>query len=144
MRTFSDAALWNAQPINMLRLTFHPLGLRQFIVNWDGVCRRLVLRAHRELGGPIEDAEAASLLTELHAFPGVPDKPLAPAPSAIDELVLPVHLHKDGVDLRTFSTIMTLGTPQDVTLQELRIETHFPADDASDRVLRSLAAQPSG
>ena len=140
----SDATLWTGESINMLRFTLHPLGLRRFIVNWDEVCRRLLLRAHRELGGPIEDDEAASLLAELHAYPGVPDKPIVPTPSTVDELVLPVHLRKDGVEIRTFSTIMTLGTPQDVTLQELRIETFFPADEASDRILRSMATQSSG
>jgi transcriptional regulator with XRE-family HTH domain len=136
----SDPTLWTGESINLLRLTLHPLGLRQFIVNWDEVCRRLLLRAHRELGGPIEDAAALSLLTELHAYPGVPERPLVPTPSTIDELVLPLHLRKDGVEIRTFSTIMTLGTPQDVTLQELRIETFFPADESSDRVLRAMVA----
>jgi hypothetical protein len=40
------------------------------------------------------------------------------------------------LDLRLFTTIMTLGTPQDVTLQELRIETFFPADQESERCWR--------
>ncbi len=48
-----------------------------------------------------------------------------------------MHIRKDGLDLRLFSTIMTLGTPQDVTLQELRIETFFPADAASEQLLRA-------
>jgi hypothetical protein len=66
-------------------------------------------------------------------------RPVTPPPATIADLVLPVHLRKDGIDIRTFSTIMTLGTPQDVTLQELRVETFFPADEASDQVLRSMA-----
>jgi hypothetical protein len=48
-----------------------------------------------------------------------------------------VHIRKDGLDLRLFSAIMTLGTPQDVTLQELRIETFFPADAATEQLLRA-------
>lgn len=51
----------------------------------------------------------------------------------------PIHIRKDGLELRIFSTIMTLGTPRDVTLQELRIETFFPADDASERSWRRIA-----
>lgn len=51
---------------------------------------------------------------------------------------------KEGIDIRTFRTIMTLGTPQDVTLQELRVETFFPADEASDHVLRTMAAYARG
>jgi transcriptional regulator with XRE-family HTH domain len=140
---FSDPALWTSPPVNLLRLVFHPRGLRQFIVNWEEVSRQLVLRAHRELAGPGEDDQSAMLLTELHQYPDVPERPSAPPPSTISDLVLPVHLRKDGIDIRTFSTIMTLGTPQDVTLQELRIETFFPADEASDRILRSMAGHPA-
>ena len=49
-----------------------------------------------------------------------------------EDLLLPVHLKKDAIELRMFSTIMTIGTPQDITLQELRIETFFPADEKSE------------
>lgn len=139
---FTDPSLWTAAPVNLLRLVFHPLGLRQFIVNWHDVLRDLLLRAHRELASA--DQTGAALLQELHQYPGVPPYPALPPLSHGHGLVLPVHLRKDGVDIRTFSTIMTLGTPQDVTLQELRIETFFPADEASDRILRAMAEQGSG
>jgi transcriptional regulator with XRE-family HTH domain len=139
---FTDASLWTPAPVNLLRLVLHPLGLRRFIVNWEEVSRHLVLRAHRELGGPADEPGAA-LLDELHRYPGVPPYPPLPSASNSVDLVLPVHLRRDGVDIRTFSTIMTLGTPQDVTLQELRLETFFPADEASDAVLRAMA-DPGG
>ncbi len=138
LQAFSDAALWAQRPVNLLRLVFDPRGMRQFIVNWDDVARHLVRRAHRELHGPAADDRAAALLKELHEYPDVPGHSIYPPSSSISDLILPVHLRKDGIDLRTVSTIMTLGTPQDVTLQELRVETFFPADDASDRVLRSM------
>ena len=140
LAAFTDPSLWTAPPVNLLRLVFHPLGLRRFVVNWEEVARHLVLRAHREFAGPAGDEPGAALLDELHRYPGVPSYPAVPPPSSLPEVVIPVHLRKDGVDIRTFSTIMTLGTPQDVTLQELRIETFFPADEASDRVLRQMAA----
>ena len=47
--------------------------------------------------------------------------------------MLTVNIEKDGVALRFFSTIATLGTPLDVTLQEIRIESMFPGDDATRR-----------
>jgi MmyB-like transcription regulator ligand binding domain len=50
-----------------------------------------------------------------------------------------VKIKKDDLQLQLFSTIMTLGTPQDVTLQELRIETFFPADQGSEILLKGLA-----
>jgi hypothetical protein len=136
---FSDPTLWTSQPVNLLRLVFHPLGMRRFIVNWEEVCRHLVLRAHRELAGPGDDEHAAQLLAELHRYPDVPARLVTSPPAAVSDLVLPVHIRKDGFEIRTFSTIMTLGTPQDVTLQELRIETFFPADEASVRALQAMA-----
>ena len=54
------------------------------------------------------------------------------------DLLMPLHVRKHDLELRLISTIMTLGTPQDVTLQELRIETFFPADEASEQVWEGL------
>jgi hypothetical protein len=54
--------------------------------------------------------------------------------------VLAMHFQKQGTALRLFTTIATLGTPQDVTLQELRIESFFPMDEATAALLRSWAA----
>ena len=97
----------------------------------------------RELGQLREDPAAAALLEELrgYASPAVNRRPtigLGPA-----DVLLPIHIKKDDLELRLFSTIMTLGTPQDVTLQELRIETFFPADVASEQVWRELVSNAS-
>jgi len=55
---------------------------------------------------------------------------------------MPLHLRRDDFELRLFSTITTLGTPQDVTLQELRIESFYPMDAASQATLEALCAEP--
>jgi hypothetical protein len=125
---------------NLLRMVFHPLGARRFIANWDEVARHLLGRAERELGTS-EDEVAEALLAELRSFVG-PSTPHEPHAFSPGDLLLPVHIRKDGIDLRLFSAIMTLGTPRDVTLQELRIETFFPADEASERSWRSLTSTP--
>jgi hypothetical protein len=54
--------------------------------------------------------------------------------------VLPMHFRKGNTELRLFTTIATLGTPQDITLQELRIESFFPMDEATDATMRGWAA----
>jgi transcriptional regulator with XRE-family HTH domain len=133
-----DPSLLSEQA-NLLRMVFHPLGARRWIANWDEVARHLLARAERELGHA-KDETADAVLAELRGYAGPslrhrPSAALSPA-----DLLLPVHIRKDGLELRMFSTIMTLGTPQDVTLQELRIETFFPADEASERSWRSVAA----
>jgi transcriptional regulator with XRE-family HTH domain len=123
---------------NYLRLTFHPLGARRFIVNWDEVASHLLGRAERELGQAADDEAATTLLAELRGYAGPSaHQPRSPRLHPAD-LLLPLHIRAGGVELRMFSTIMTLGTPQDVTLQELRIETFFPADEPSERSWRKV------
>jgi transcriptional regulator with XRE-family HTH domain len=126
---------------NHLRVLFHPLGVRRWIVNWDEVGRHMLGRAERELAVSEDDTTGAALLAELRSYagPSLRQRP-SQALSAAD-LLLPIHIRKDGIELRLFSTIMTLGTPQDVTLQELRVETFFPADEESELNWRKMTGQ---
>jgi MmyB-like transcription regulator ligand binding domain len=75
----------------------------------------------------------------------VPD-PARSASGALQaaDLLLPIHIRTDALELRLFSTIMTLGTPQDVTLQELRVETFFPSDAASEHASLRLMSKTPG
>ena len=115
---------------NLLRIVFHPRGLRTAIVNWDDVARHLLGRARRELEPLHDDESGKKLLAELREYAGPLDEPAGTAVRPSD-LLLPVHIRRGPLDVRLFSTIMTLGTPRDVTLQELRVETIFPADAES-------------
>ena len=135
-----DASIVTAKA-NHLRLAFHPLGARRYIVNWEEVGRHLLARAERELSAP-GDAAGAALLAELRAYAG--PLPGSTPPPLAGDLLLPIHIRRGDIELRLFSAIMTLGTPRDVTLQELRIETFFPADSASDATWRSLCAPEAG
>jgi transcriptional regulator with XRE-family HTH domain len=134
-----DPGLFTGVP-NIMRLVFHPSGLRQWIVNWPEVSEHLLARFEREMGGPSADDVSRALLEEIRLLagrtaPGFHQHPLRPA-----DVLLPVHIRRGPIDVRLFSTIMTLGTPQDVTLQELRIETFFPADAESEAQLRAIHA----
>jgi hypothetical protein len=51
-----------------------------------------------------------------------------------------VHLRFGALELRLFTMVTTLGTPLDVTAEELRIESYFPADDVTEQVLRGWGA----
>jgi transcriptional regulator with XRE-family HTH domain len=126
--------------VNFLRITFHPLGARRFIVNWDEVARHLLERAERELGQTKDDDAAAALLAELREYAGDSRHERRSASVRPGDLLLPIHVRTHDFELRLFSTIMTLGTPQDVTLQELRIETLFPADDVSEQTWLRLTS----
>jgi len=128
---------------NHLRFVFHPLGARRWIVNWEDVARSLLGRVERELGQSAPDEGGVALVAELRGY--VPDLATRSASTALapSDLLLPIHIKKADLELRLFSTIMTLGTPQDVTLQELRLETFFPADAESETAWRQLVSKGS-
>jgi transcriptional regulator with XRE-family HTH domain len=123
---------------NQLRMVFHPLGARRYIVNWEEVSRHLLGRAERELAHARDDDRAVALLAELRGYAGAGDADRRSHAVRPADVLLPIHIRTSDLELRLFSTIMTLGTPQDVTLQELRIETFFPADAASERAWQTL------
>lgn len=123
---------------NVVRSVFHPHGLRPWIANWEEVASHLVQRVHREAVGGVTDDPTKRLLREVLSYPGVPERFRSPdVETAISPLVA-LDFRKGDVAARFFSTVTTLGTPQDVTLQEVRVECFFPADRATEAVARSL------
>ena len=121
--------------LNALRTVFHPEGLRPSIVNWDAVARALLVRFEREIGFYGHDTKATDLLRELRSLPGysgstVPELTSPPPP------LLPLELRHGEASLKFLTTIATFGTPLDVTVQELRIESYFAANAEAERFLR--------
>jgi transcriptional regulator with XRE-family HTH domain len=124
---------------NVMRLTYHPQGLRAWIVNWEETASAYIQWLHRDLLRT-GDEKTRALLEELLAYPGVPREWLALDLDASTEPFLAMEFKNADVSLSFFTTIASLGTPYDVTLHELRVESFFPVDDATDRALRRLAA----
>jgi hypothetical protein len=123
---------------NILRVTFHPGGTRRWILNWPEVEQHLLRCAELQLGS---DPVGTALLAEIRSYTSASTAAYSrPAPRPSD-LLLPIHLRTGDLDLRLFSAIMTLCRPQDVTLQELRIETFFPADQDSERCWQKIFAE---
>jgi hypothetical protein len=122
----------NARIRNILRVTFHPEGTRRWIVNWSEVEQHLLRRAELQLGS-VDDPVGTAFLAEIRSYTSTStaDSP-HPAPRPSD-LLLPIRIRMGEIDLHLFSTMMTLCRPGDVSLQELRIETWFPADQESER-----------
>ncbi|MBA9946712.1 helix-turn-helix domain-containing protein [Burkholderia cepacia] len=127
-------------PRNLLRLMFDPHGMRPFIADWDTVSRSLLQRVHRESVGRVIDDDTRLLLDDLLATSDAPsDRASPPAPAAAPLLpVIPIGFVHEGVVLRYFSLVTTVGTPQSAAAQELRMECMFPADDATDARHRQL------
>lgn len=121
---------------NLMRVTFHPEGLRPFIVNWLELATLLIQRMGRDCELHPHDDERRALYEELRSYPGV--AALGPFGGA-EHPVAVVHLRRDAVELRLFTLLTTVGTPLDVTAQELAIESYFPADPATEQWLRASA-----
>jgi transcriptional regulator with XRE-family HTH domain len=117
---------------NVLRLLLDPEGLRYGLDNWEEVALAALERTHREALAEGPNGPAARILSEVLALPGVPRHFHRPRIAMPLSLVVPLNLRRGELTVRLFSTITTLGTPADVTAQELRVETWFPADEASE------------
>ena len=124
--------------INVMRTVFHPEGLRPFIVNWEEVAECLMYTVHREVATTGNDA-VARLRDELLAYPGVPSRWRTPDAVAPMAPLVSMQLRKGDLSLTFFSMITMLGTPRDVTLQQLKIECFFPADAITEQTARRLA-----
>ncbi|WP_310484989.1 helix-turn-helix domain-containing protein [Chamaesiphon sp. VAR_48_metabat_403] len=119
--------------INLMRMLFHPQGLRPFVVNWESFIDHLLQRLHRETLVERAGDNSTRLLDELMSYPDVSNIWQTANRTAHNTLLLNIHLQRDNLELKFFTTIATLGTPYDITLQELRIECQFPADAATER-----------
>lgn len=124
--------------VNLAEALVGPDALRPFIVNWQETAR-FFLRGVQADAAADGTAETADLLARLLAFPGLPALYEALPPDEAQAPVLTIHFRKGDTSLRLFTTIATLGTPLDVTLQEIRVECFFPADEPTTELLRAWA-----
>jgi transcriptional regulator with XRE-family HTH domain len=124
---------------NLFRLTLHPRGVSGRIVNFPEVAAFTVAQLRR-LAAATGDPAVVELLAEVTAYPNVAALDAEPgAFDAGDQLVVPLRVRHHSGELAMFSTMTVFGTPVDVTVAELAIETFFPADEHTAEVLRARA-----
>ncbi|MFE4465458.1 helix-turn-helix domain-containing protein [Oerskovia sp. NPDC056781] len=128
------------EPVNVLRIGLHPRGMAPRVVDlarWRG---ELLGRLRRQVEWSA-DVDLAELHRELDGYP-VAAGPAAAEGSADPEqsgLAIPFRLRHGDDELAFLGMVTTFGTPVDVTLSELTIETFLPADDRTAEVLRAAA-----
>lgn len=122
---------------NALEILFSPEGLQPFVVNWEALSSTLLMRVFREAQLPGRDDRAGRLFARLESMPATPANWREIAGRYPDGPTVDLVLEKDGRRYAFFTTITTFGTPQDVTLQELRIESYFPSDAATRALCES-------
>jgi len=124
------------QPLNILRLAFHPEGLAGRTVNLAEWCGHLLERLHRQCEATA-DPELLKLYQDLKSCP----IPARSGPLTPDTVAIPLKLRHDNEVLSFFSTTMVFGTPVDITLSELALETFFPADELTALRLKEMAGR---
>lgn len=137
-----DPALTQPQ-LNVLRATLHPHGLAPRIVNLEPVRAHLLARLHLQVEVS-RDAVLEALLEELRAYPMPVADEAAPAHAPGEDLggvAVPLQLRTPAGVLSFIGTVTVFGTPVDVTLSELAMETFFPADAATAQMLQDHARQ---
>jgi transcriptional regulator with XRE-family HTH domain len=123
--------------LNLALMTVHPLGLRQYIENWEQAAPAFVRRLKREALAS-GDPELQARFQQIIDLAGPLDDSDPLAQSLLP--VLPLELNIEGLKLSLFSVISTFGTPQDITTDELRIEAFYPADGATAAFFQGAAA----
>jgi hypothetical protein len=124
-------------PVNVLRVSLHPSGFAPNIVNLGEWRSHLLGRLRRQVA-LTADADLARLYDELRAYPCEQAEPEVELPGPGD-VVVPLRVRLDEHELSFFSTVATFGTPLDITLSELVIESFFPANTATAAILRARA-----
>ena len=122
---------------NLMRLFFHPAGIRPLVTNWAAVGPLIWRRAQREAQA-LDGHEMKAVLADLGPYQDA--EVLWSAADAALAPVMPFSLQVNGQRISMFAIIATLGTAQDVTADELRIETLFPADPETEALFRAAAA----
>ncbi|RYE30150.1 MAG: XRE family transcriptional regulator [Hyphomicrobiales bacterium] len=133
----TDAELLKT-PVNVLRLSLHPQGLAPFILNLTEWRAHLLARLRQQVRATA-DARLGELLGELMSY-SHPDAGTRHDAEAEAAIVVPLQLKLGDTTLSLISTTTVFGTPVDVTLSELALETFFPADTATAAALHGLAA----
>lgn len=126
-----------APPANALRVMLHPDGLASKVRNYTQWRAATLRRVRRQL----ERSAAAGLrelLDELESYPPPPRHDELPLPD--NDLVMPVVLATELGDISLHHALTVFGAPRDVTLDEIAIETFFPADERSAGLLHVLTS----
>ncbi|MDP1782262.1 MAG: helix-turn-helix transcriptional regulator [Hydrogenophaga sp.] len=127
-------------PVNVLRLSLHPQGLAPRIANLRQWREHLFERLRQQIRAT-GDAVLVALLDELQDYPDASGAAPVALAGEHPGVLMPFQFHTRHGVLQLVSTTTVFGSPVDITLQELALETFFPADDRSAGLLRTIAAQ---
>lgn len=116
-----------ARPLNVMKVNFHPDGVRSHMVDWESTAAVLLGRLERDVALYPSDGELHHLLDEVRTYSGV-DSLRRPLHAPGGDLLVPATYRVEGEEISLFTTISVIGDAHDLTLAELRLETFWPMD----------------
>lgn len=128
---FPEPPSWAGPPLNVMRLNFHPDGMRRHMVGWEATAAALLRRLERDVASHPHDLSLRDILDEVRSYPSVGTLHQQSPPSGAGDLLVPATYMIDGDEVSFFTTIAIIGDAHDLTLAELRLETLWPVDQLS-------------
>jgi transcriptional regulator with XRE-family HTH domain len=132
------------EPLDMISLLFDPCLARPFVVEWEQLASKMLARLHREMLHSGGDARLASLFDRALRYPGMSAQWRRPDLSTNIDSTLEVWLQRGDLRVGFMTTITVFSAPRLVTLEELRIESYFPLDEATRNTCERLAETSQG
>ena len=135
-----DPSAVSAQP-NIFHGLFDPRLSRCFVIDWAETAHQLLSRLHLEALERAHDDELSSLVRQLFEYPDVPASWRQPDLGSPPAATFSIRMRRDALEVAFLTTISVFAAPGNVTLDELRLESYFPLDDATARACQQLRDQ---
>lgn len=123
---------------NAMLALFDPAQLRPYVVGWEAAAREMVARVYRACIHNPQDSESRELLEQMLSFPGVPESWRRPNLGRRSRAAFSLEFELEGARLKFLTTVMSFSAPQNITLQELQIESYYPLDGVTQRACELL------
>ena len=125
-------------PMNPFRFLFDPRLVRTAVVDWEHTARQLLSRLHRDALHRPEQPALRELVDEMLSYPDVPAEWRQPDFSSPAGAAYTIRFRNEQMEIAFLTTITTFSAPNNVTLEELRIESYFPLDEQTEEICRSI------
>lgn len=123
---------------NILRLLFHPRGLKNHIVNWAQLSRYLLQGLNRQRLTYPSDEDLAELYKEIAAWTNAADTESPPEHEFLQEFAVPMTIRIQETDISLVTTMLKFAAPLSASVEDLTIESFYPADRESEDAIHSL------
>lgn len=131
------------KPLNLLRLLFDEHLVRPYIHEWEQLAQIMISRIYKDALTRSGDHELLSFISELMSYPGVPQDWPQPNPSDACEATCNLHFQRDGLKLSFLATMTLFSAPQNLAVEEIIVESYFPADERTALACAELAGKHS-